>query len=146
MSGMYLGEIARNILTALIDATPRALLFNGKSTPALNKHYGVDTSLLSSVEEAWEGNGETGATPQFSDLDPAKLELSVKAKLEKIRKVVVDQLGFHDEDVSLRDAAVCQLFFDFYHAHLTIHRLFDGHVHSWLVELLCSAALPSQLF
>ncbi|KAM6495692.1 hypothetical protein JOM56_008398 [Amanita muscaria] len=106
VSGMYLGEIARNLLTALIDVTPRPLLFNGKSTPALDKHYGVDTSLLSIVEEAWQGDGEAGATPQISDFDPAKLELSLKDKLEKVRKAVVDQLGFHDEDVSLRDAAI----------------------------------------
>ncbi|KIL68174.1 hypothetical protein M378DRAFT_158709 [Amanita muscaria Koide BX008] len=106
VSGMYLGEIARNLLTALIDVTPRPLLFNGKSTPALDKHYGVDTSLLSIVEEAWQGDGEAVATPQFSDFEPAKLELSVKDKLEKVRKAVVDQLGFHDEDVSLRDAAI----------------------------------------
>jgi hexokinase len=106
VSGMYLGEIVRNILTALIDAAPRPLLFDGKSTPAVNKHYGVDTSLMSSVEEAWQGGGESGPVPQFFTFDPSKLEYSVRARLEKVRGVIVDQLGFRDEDVSLRDAEI----------------------------------------
>ncbi|KNZ71716.1 Glucokinase-1 [Termitomyces sp. J132] len=54
ISGMYLGEITRNILISLIDASPIPLLFSGKSTPMLNKHYGLDTSVMSQIEEAWE--------------------------------------------------------------------------------------------
>ncbi|KAK2466384.1 hypothetical protein APHAL10511_002026 [Amanita phalloides] len=106
VSGMYLGEIARNIFTALIDAVPKPLLFNGKATPSLNKQYGVDTSLFSFVELAWQGNGEIGPVPQLSELDSDALEPSVKARLEKVRQVVVEQLEFHDSDVSLRDAAI----------------------------------------
>lgn len=52
---MYLGEITRNILLALIDASPTPLLFGGKSTKQLNAHYGLDTAVMSAVEEAWEG-------------------------------------------------------------------------------------------
>ncbi|KAJ7781622.1 hypothetical protein B0H16DRAFT_1499098 [Mycena metata] len=55
ISGMYLGEITRNILLSLVDAAPKSLLFGGKTTPALNAQWGLDTSVMSGVEEAWEG-------------------------------------------------------------------------------------------
>ncbi|GJE84777.1 hexokinase [Phanerochaete sordida] len=54
ISGMYLGEITRNICLSLIDAAPRPLLFNGRSSKVLNSHYGLDTAVLSEVEAAWE--------------------------------------------------------------------------------------------
>ncbi|RXK39485.1 hexokinase [Tremella mesenterica] len=47
VSGMYLGEITRNMLLYLIDSS---LLFNGFSTTTLNTHYGYDTSFVSNVE------------------------------------------------------------------------------------------------
>lgn len=47
ISGMYLGEITRNILLYLIDNN---LLFSGRSTQELNKHYGLDTALMSAIE------------------------------------------------------------------------------------------------
>lgn len=49
VSGMYLGEITRNILLYLID---RGELFEGYSTEVLNTHYGFDTSFVSYVEGA----------------------------------------------------------------------------------------------
>lgn len=49
VSGMYLGEITRNILLHLIDAS---LLFDGYSTDVLNEHYGFDTAFVSAVEGA----------------------------------------------------------------------------------------------
>ncbi|WVQ78326.1 hypothetical protein IAT38_000411 [Cryptococcus sp. DSM 104549] len=49
VSGMYLGEITRNILLHMIDSS---LLFSGHSTEILNTHYGFDTSFVSSVEGA----------------------------------------------------------------------------------------------
>jgi hypothetical protein len=116
VSGMYLGEVVRNIFISLIDAAPKSLLFNGKTTLHINKHYGIDTSLLSSVEEAWQGNGEIGPVIQFSKFDPEALDASVNARLEQVRQVIVGQLGFHDDDVSLRDAAV----------PCFCHRLFPG--------------------
>lgn len=47
ISGMYLGEITRNILLYLIDTN---LLFSGRSSKPLNTHYGFDTELMSAVE------------------------------------------------------------------------------------------------
>ncbi|BEI99192.1 hypothetical protein CcaverHIS631_0402350 [Cutaneotrichosporon cavernicola] len=49
VSGMYLGEITRNILLHLIDSN---VLFGGYSTDVLNEHYGFDTSFVSAVEGA----------------------------------------------------------------------------------------------
>ncbi|CAG8587082.1 12490_t:CDS:2, partial [Acaulospora morrowiae] len=47
ISGMYLGEIVRNTLLHLID---RSLLFNGISSPELNKHYIFETKYMTVIE------------------------------------------------------------------------------------------------
>jgi hexokinase len=47
ISGMYLGEIARNVLLHLID---RSLLFNGLSSPDLNKQWSFETAYMSTIE------------------------------------------------------------------------------------------------
>ncbi|KAJ7367923.1 hypothetical protein DFH08DRAFT_8902 [Mycena albidolilacea] len=112
ISGMYLGEITRNVLLSLVDAAPKSLLFDGKTTAALNAQWGFDTSVMSGVEEAWEGKGskETvppATVPQLADFEaPGKLDAGVKARLERIRAVLVKDLGFKEADVSLRDAAI----------------------------------------
>jgi len=49
VSGMYLGEICRNVLLSLID---RSLLFQGHSSIKLNSHYGLDTALMSTIEQS----------------------------------------------------------------------------------------------
>lgn len=109
---MYLGELVRHILVSLVDAAPKALLFSGKSTAHLNKHYGVDTSFMSAVEEAWIGDvneKEAFEHPAFSVLEFKKEDLSPKVveKLEQIRRHIIEVLEFKAEEVSLRDAAVC---------------------------------------
>ncbi|KAJ7087206.1 hypothetical protein B0H15DRAFT_931230 [Mycena belliarum] len=110
ISGMYLGEITRNILLSLVDAAPQSLLFGGKTTTALNAQWGFDTSVMSGVEEAWDGAdgvvpGEVPAPrlSEFENLDA--LDPAVKVRLERIRAVLVKELGYKAEDVSLRDAA-----------------------------------------
>ena len=47
ISGMYLGEITRNVLLNLID---RVLLFNGHSSKELNGHYSFETEYMSTIE------------------------------------------------------------------------------------------------
>ncbi|KAG2176134.1 hypothetical protein INT43_005367 [Umbelopsis isabellina] len=47
ISGMYLGEIARNVLLHLID---RTLLFNGLSSIDLNKQWSFETAYMSTIE------------------------------------------------------------------------------------------------
>ncbi|KAJ9119589.1 hypothetical protein QFC22_003298 [Naganishia vaughanmartiniae] len=49
VSGMYLGEIVRNMLLYLIDFS---VLFDGHSSSIMNTHYGLDTALVSEVEDA----------------------------------------------------------------------------------------------
>ena len=133
ISGMYLGEITRNILLSLIDAAPKPLLFNGNSSPVLNTHYGLDTAVLSDVEVAWlagraqdttakavEGGHDPlqkdSACPppattvngvsdsHFADVDAASPE--DKSRLENIRGIIAQRLQLKQEDVSLRDAAI----------------------------------------
>ncbi|KAI0959286.1 hypothetical protein AcW1_004152 [Taiwanofungus camphoratus] len=117
ISGMYLGEITRNILLSLIDAAPRPLLFNGKSSEPLNTHYGLDTAVMSEVEEAWEsgraeqaagvkvnGTAQDWQSPHFTDVD--SLGPTDLARLERIRSIITQRLSLHSADVSLRDAAI----------------------------------------
>ncbi|CAO3585993.1 unnamed protein product [Absidia cylindrospora] len=49
ISGMYLGEIVRNVITDMMD---RNLLFGqpGQSTEAISGHYQFETSFMSSIE------------------------------------------------------------------------------------------------
>jgi hexokinase len=111
ISGMYLGEITRNIILSLVDAAPKPLLFGGKTTTALNAQWGFDTSVMSHVEEAWEGDDSEkvggNPVPQLSAFEtPEKLDPLIEAKLERIRAVLVKDVSFKDGDVTLKDAAV----------------------------------------
>lgn len=47
ISGMYLGEISRNVLLNLID---RYLLFNGKSSKDFNTQWRFETAYMSTIE------------------------------------------------------------------------------------------------
>jgi hexokinase len=111
ISGMYLGEITRNVILALIDAAPKPVLFRGKATEALNKHYGFDTAVMSAVEEAWGASETNTEATESGSLSSPNWELSLssvqRARLERVRQVLVVKLGFRaDSDVSLRDAAI----------------------------------------
>ncbi|KAH9938737.1 uncharacterized protein B0H18DRAFT_968533 [Fomitopsis serialis] len=104
ISGMYLGEITRNILLALVDAAPKSLLFNGRASVALNTHYGLDTAVMSEVEEAWESGRDTEVkSAHFTDVEA--LGPQDLSRLERIRGILVQRLLLEPEDVSLRDAA-----------------------------------------
>ena len=110
---MYLGEIVRHILVALIDAAPKPLLFSGQSSPAFNKQYGFDTSSMSAIEEAWIGDDSSEDAfvhPAFTaDFKQEDLLPKVAAKLERIRQIIIHQAGVKEAFVSLRDAAVSHL-------------------------------------
>lgn len=84
ISGMYLGEIARNVLLYLVDlppvpgtSPPQYYLFGGHSTKQLNTQWGFDTELMSTIEGDRSPAAvrallvkETGLKPeQISDLD-----------------------------------------------------------------------------
>ena len=134
ISGMYLGEITRNLLLSLIDGAPKPLLFNGRSSKLLNSHYGLDTAVLSEVESVWESgrqpdvgvkgveggqdpiakeqpeapkpkiNGSAPEPAHFLDIDSHSPE--DRSRLERIRSVIVQRMELADEDVTLRDAAI----------------------------------------
>ncbi len=109
ISGMYLGEITRRVLLSLIDAAPKPILFNGKSTAALNNQWGFDTSVMSDVDSAWENAGHSASNPvpQYLALEEdAQIDEELKPKLERVREVIISRLGFSSSDVSLRDASV----------------------------------------
>jgi len=79
VSGMYLGEVVRNILLSFIDAVP-PILFHGRSTPMLNKHYGFDSAYMSMIETA--------------------------TSIQAVRVVLIEHLGFHPEMISDDDCEV----------------------------------------
>ncbi|KZP07136.1 hypothetical protein FIBSPDRAFT_914553 [Athelia psychrophila] len=127
ISGMYLGEITRNVLLSLIDASPKPVLFGGQSSPSLNSHYGLDTAVMSDVEEAWEADSSSAPEPKQTATPPptkadaaaarkteslsspqweASLSAAEHARLERVRQVAVAKLGLPAEAVSLRDAAI----------------------------------------
>jgi len=134
ISGMYLGEITRNVLLSLIDAAPKPLLFNGKASSTLNKHYGLDTAVTSEIEVIWSKDRtsqdsdhkvEGAAAISCTDVPQAPIyfgnenELSDddKSRLERIRNVLIQRLSLSSEDVSLRDAAIVR-----WAASLVAHR------------------------
>jgi len=81
VSGMYLGELTRNVLMDMID---EGVLFAGHSTEKLNKHYGFDTSLMSQID----GGG--------------MLSLSGKGREQHLRKVeglIREQFGLTGQSV-----------------------------------------------
>ncbi|KAI0052574.1 hypothetical protein FA95DRAFT_1553239 [Auriscalpium vulgare] len=129
ISGMYLGEITRNIVLSLVDAAPHPIIFKGKASEFLNKHYGLDTELLSLVEAAWESEeppASAGPPLAASDAHDGKVEIldddllldfsktltaaavtpTTLHRLQTIRTVLVSHLGYAPEDVTLRDAAL----------------------------------------
>ena len=77
VSGMYLGEITRNILLYMIDLGE---LFEGYSTEVLNTHYGFDTSFVSYVEGAKD--------------------------LAEVKKIIVNILKVKEKHISDRDAVL----------------------------------------
>jgi len=79
ISGMYQGEITRNLILHLID---KNLLFRGYSTRTLNQHYGLDTALMSDIET------DDARTPKF---------------YARARKVFSSHLGF-SESFEVSDA------------------------------------------
>lgn len=119
---MYLGEVTRNVIISLIDTAPKALLFSGHSSHQLNKQWGLDTAVLSEIEEAWEGIGrfapkdadsirtingtETARTTdkETNGTDITKQPCSVLEKLQHIRDVIIKRLELPPEAVSLDDA------------------------------------------
>jgi len=97
VSGMYIGEIVRNVLIHLVD---RNLLFNGHSSPLLNTHYGLDTALMSAIEEHPLSAYSKGAVT-----DAAAPEEWAQG-MQTTRKVLTETLQIPDKHVSEQDCLV----------------------------------------
>jgi Hexokinase len=144
---MYLGEIVRLITLSLIDAAPKPILFSGRSSDVLNKLYGVDTAFMSAVEAAWigEDNKDDFELPALASIDEKNVSAEVKPKLEKIKKLIVDELHISAEHVSLRDAAVSQCSSFHKLGSFPRSRSSAESAISSLVEVASSVVLPSPL-
>ncbi|GAA5987789.1 hypothetical protein JCM11641_004930 [Rhodosporidiobolus odoratus] len=78
VSGMYLGEVTRNVLLHLVDSQ---VLFNGFSTKALNAHYGLDTAIMSALEAPFAPNTKESAEPVSSIRSVLSSELNISTSL-----------------------------------------------------------------
>jgi hexokinase len=97
VSGMYIGEVVRNVLLTLVD---HQLIFKGYSSPLLNKHYGLDTALMSAIEKA--------PSRAYSQDGPAS-NLSVEdwnASIPETRQVLSGSLAIPSEHISDEDCLV----------------------------------------
>ncbi|KAG8925270.1 glucokinase [Tulasnella sp. 418] len=106
ISGMYQGEICRNLLLYLIDNN---YLFNGYSTAQLNTHYGFDTALMSSIETPVENPlhpavvvDEANKTTTTADT----FHPNSTAQSANTRKILVENLHFRPEQISDEDTEI----------------------------------------
>lgn len=114
VSGMYLGEVARNVIISLIDAAPKAHLFSGHSSHHLNKQWGLDSAVLSEIEGAWENAHGThlfNGTEAIADngtggTETTKHRYSDVEKLQRIREVIIKRMELPPGVVTLDDADV----------------------------------------
>ncbi|KAL8281177.1 hypothetical protein RQP46_006535 [Phenoliferia psychrophenolica] len=83
ISGMYLGEVTRNVILHLVDMQ---VIFKGHSSKALNAHYGLDTAIMSALEAASIPNSVEAGDP-----------------IRAIRKVIVEDFLIDPELVSDSD-------------------------------------------
>jgi len=91
VSGMYIGEVVRNVLLSLID---RGFLFDGHSSTNLNRHYGLDTALMSAVEALPAQVYSSTSPPKKSDWE---------ASIVETRKVLTVNLGIKDKFITDED-------------------------------------------
>lgn len=96
VSGMYIGEVVRNVLLHLIDHN---LIFQGHSSKILNTHYGLDTALMSAIE-AHPASAYKGGRASATD------ESEWQKSIQETRKVLVGQLGIPEKHVSDQDCVV----------------------------------------
>ncbi|KAH9816571.1 hexokinase-domain-containing protein [Melampsora americana] len=76
ISGMYLGELSRNIILDFLD---NLIIFQGLSSGELNTHYGIDTALMSAIELAHD-------------------HTSASASLESTKKIITNSFGVQPSD------------------------------------------------
>ncbi|KAG0366286.1 hypothetical protein BC939DRAFT_436784 [Gamsiella multidivaricata] len=86
ISGMYLGEITRNVLLHLID---QRVLFEGTSSPKLNKHWSFETKFMSAIED-----DTTGSLIPIAQVLEQELDLYINTQADReIVKFVCQLVG-----------------------------------------------------
>jgi hexokinase len=120
ISGMYLGEITRNVLLNLVD---RSLLFNGYSSNDLNSHYSFETEYMSTIEK--------------DDTDT----------LERTREVLEESLNLSPTTLTDRQIVkrVCQMV-GLRAARLSAAALSAILSHCNLIESGCNIGIDGSLF
>lgn len=93
VSGMYIGEVVRNVLLSLID---RNILFDGHSSTIFNTHYGMDTALMSAIE----AHPVSAYSEEHVEAD------QWRTSLEGTKKVLIEMLGIKEEHISQQDCLV----------------------------------------
>lgn len=91
VSGMYIGEVVRNVLLNLVD---RGFLFGGHSSTNLNRHYGLDTALMSAIEALPAQVYSKTSQPTSSDW---------QASIAETRKVLIQNIGIKDKYITDED-------------------------------------------
>lgn len=97
ISGMYLGEVLRNILLTLVDAN---LIFQGRHSTILNTHYGLDTAVMSDLEAGSPSPPASAVSPDTSK--PAASDV------KRLRQIVQTQLGIEEKYISDSDCYLVQ--------------------------------------
>ncbi|CAI2164954.1 17079_t:CDS:2 [Funneliformis geosporum] len=120
VSGMYLGEITRNVLLNLID---RKLIFDGISSKDFNTHYSFETAYLSTIEE--------------DDSDT----------LENVRKILEEELNIPSTTLTDRKIVkrVCQIV-GIRSARLSAAGLSAIISHCNVIETGCDIGIDGSLF
>ncbi|KAJ1680432.1 hypothetical protein EV182_000013 [Spiromyces aspiralis] len=86
ISGMYLGEVARNALLYLVD---QRLLFDGRSSPIFNKSYAFDTAYMSEIV-----SDDSPDLTEVRKVFEQTLEIPSPTLLDcKVAKAVCDMIG-----------------------------------------------------
>jgi hexokinase len=85
ISGMYLGEITRNVLLNLID---RTLLFNGYSSKDFNRDYSFETEYMSTIEDDNTNTLENTRQVLESSLNVPSTTLTDRQIVKRICQIV----------------------------------------------------------
>lgn len=99
VSGMYMGEVVRNVLLSLVD---RNILFSGYSSNALNTHYGLDTALMSAIEAHPQSSYPDTSATALSDASPKEWARSFK----ETREVLMSSLNLTTKHITDEDCLV----------------------------------------
>ena len=77
----------------LVNTAPKPILFNRKVMEWLNKHYGLDTEMLSLIESAWVSGGSGVGTPARDKEDATLHDFSTPIVQERLAPTMLQCLN-----------------------------------------------------